>query len=426
MKKFLSLVLSLALLCSVLSVAAAESTEPVTLRFSWWGGDARHEATLKVIEQFEALHPNVTIEAEYSGSDGYHDKLATQLAGGTAADIFQVDPETFPTYVTNNPDMFWDLNELGVNTAKFEAGYIGLPINGCYDGKQLGLPTGIAGPAILVNQDLATSLGVDLAKEGMTWDDLIELGKAVRAANPDVYLLCANNDYLVNLVVLTYAKQLVGGTVFQDGKLVLTEEQLTKIYEYVKALIDNEVVPSPEYMATYVGDNIQSDANWLAGKYVACLAYISTVDVMVAGNPTANYTTGTLPVEPGATEGGWASNTPQLLVIPKSCEHPEVAAAFLDYFFNDPVAMETLGAVRSVPPTAEAREISTKTGALTAVVSAASDKAMAVSGTPNDKIVSSAESKAIFADMVEQVIYGQMTPAEAAADTIMQLQDLEQ
>lgn len=38
------------------------SDENITLRFAWWGGDERNEATLKVIEQFEAAHPNITIE----------------------------------------------------------------------------------------------------------------------------------------------------------------------------------------------------------------------------------------------------------------------------------------------------------------------------------------------------------------------------
>lgn len=80
------------------------------MRFSWWGGDERNAATLDVIEQFEQLHPNVTIEAEYGGNDGYHDKLATQLASGTAADIVQVDPEIFPQYV-NTGDYFIDYQD---------------------------------------------------------------------------------------------------------------------------------------------------------------------------------------------------------------------------------------------------------------------------------------------------------------------------
>ena len=91
MKKFLALLLVLCLALPV--VALAEDS--VTLRFSWWGGDERHAATIAVIEQYEAAHPNVTIEPEYGSSDGYNDKLATQLSGGTAPDIIQIDIDMF-------------------------------------------------------------------------------------------------------------------------------------------------------------------------------------------------------------------------------------------------------------------------------------------------------------------------------------------
>ena len=72
-----------------------------------------------MIEQFEAAHPNITIEAEYGGSDGYHDKLATQLASGTAADIVQVDPEVFPTYVTTG-DYFIDYKDYDMDLSNFD------------------------------------------------------------------------------------------------------------------------------------------------------------------------------------------------------------------------------------------------------------------------------------------------------------------
>ncbi len=45
--------------------------DPVTLRFSWWGGDERHEATLAVIEKFEEENPDIIIEPEYSSFDCY-------------------------------------------------------------------------------------------------------------------------------------------------------------------------------------------------------------------------------------------------------------------------------------------------------------------------------------------------------------------
>ena len=50
---------------------AAKEKEPVTLRFSWWGGDSRHEATIKAIELYMEKNPDITIEYEYMGFDTY-------------------------------------------------------------------------------------------------------------------------------------------------------------------------------------------------------------------------------------------------------------------------------------------------------------------------------------------------------------------
>ena len=87
MKKTLSLILALVMLLAVCPLAQAE--EQVTIRFAWWGDAVRHEATLKAIELFEAKYPHINVEPEYGGWDGYNDKLQTQIAGGTAADVVQ-------------------------------------------------------------------------------------------------------------------------------------------------------------------------------------------------------------------------------------------------------------------------------------------------------------------------------------------------
>ncbi len=402
------------------------SDEAITLRFAWWGGDERNEATLKVIEQFEAAHPNVTIEAEYGGNDGYHDKLATQLASGTAADIVQVDPEIFPTYVSTG-DYFIDYKDYGMDLSNFDESYISLEINGRYDGKQLGLPTGISGAGILVNKDLADAIGLDFSQP-YDWNALIDMGRKVREYDDSMYLLCANKEYLVNMVVFNYGKQLIGGSFFDPDTqtMKLTEDQLKEVYEYVKQLYDQEVVAPASYQAAYSGDNLQSDANWIAGKYVAAATYISRIEVMVAANPEPAYMMSQLPKLEGASEAGWASNTPQLLAVTKTCQNPEMAVEFMNYFFNDDTAIETLGDTRSVPPTEKAREICTETGALSEVTMEGANIAAAMGGTPNDKISSSQESKTILFDSVETIGYGASTPDEAAAETIHLLSALGQ
>jgi len=405
--------------------AAATGGEEITLRFSWWGGDERNAATLEVIEQFEQLHPNVKIEAEYGGNDGYHDKLATQLASGTAPDIVQVDPEIFPTYVYTG-DYFIDYKDYEMDLSNFEEAYISLPINGGYDGKQLGLPSGISGAGILVNKDLADAIGLDFTKK-YDWNELIEMGKKVREYDKDLYLLCANKEYIANLVVFNYGKQLIGAPFFDSdtGKMNITEDQLKQVFDYVQLLYDEEVVAPASYQASYSNDNLQSDANWMDGKYVAGFTYVSTIDVMVAANPEPTYYLSQLPLLAGSTESGWASNTPQVFAVTKTSAHQEMAVEFMNYFFNDETAVATLGCTRSVPPTEMARKICTEKGVLSQYTMEGADIAATMGGTPNDKISSSQESKAILFDSVETIGYKASTADKVAADAINLLSGLE-
>ena len=78
MKKTLAFLCALCMLLSVFSVSVAE--EKTTLRVSWWGGEARHAATVEALRIFDAKSEKYVAEAEYCSS-GHGDKLLTQLAG---------------------------------------------------------------------------------------------------------------------------------------------------------------------------------------------------------------------------------------------------------------------------------------------------------------------------------------------------------
>ena len=45
--------------------AAEGNGETVELRISWWGSDARHEATLEVLDLFMEKYPNIKVSAEW-------------------------------------------------------------------------------------------------------------------------------------------------------------------------------------------------------------------------------------------------------------------------------------------------------------------------------------------------------------------------
>src|SRR5690348_2543408 len=68
--------------------ATAVNHDPVTITISWWGTDSRHKALIAAVKMFEAKYNWITVQTNYSGWDGYHDKLTVQLGTGKAPDLF--------------------------------------------------------------------------------------------------------------------------------------------------------------------------------------------------------------------------------------------------------------------------------------------------------------------------------------------------
>src|SRR5690606_27991922 len=55
----------------------APSNQPIELGITWWGPDARHEATLAATEIYSRQFPNVSFKPEYMAWDAFWQKLPT-------------------------------------------------------------------------------------------------------------------------------------------------------------------------------------------------------------------------------------------------------------------------------------------------------------------------------------------------------------
>ena len=399
---------------------AEEAHDPVSLRFSWWGGDARHEATLAVIDLFEKEYPWITIEAEYGAQDGYNDKLMTQFASGTAPDIIQLETGAAPEYYAQ--EQLLDLSSTSIDFSNFDPTF--LENNGQFgSGSQYAIPMGKAGTAIVVNKDLADKIGIDFTKP-YDWNQLIEWGKQVQAYDPSLYLISGNETYMMPFILRAMARQMNGLPIINDADntLNMTEEQFTQALEFIKQLYENNVEVPLSYMATY-GVNNQDDPNWIAGKYVAYVGYTSSADVMQAANPNANYIAGNLPVFADRKSDGWVNDCPQYVGIYAKSKNPEEAALFLDFFFNNEEAMKTLGTVRSVPPTEKAQKITLESGKLNPLTKMAVDVSMQYNGKSDSGKTTSAEVSAILCTAYENVAFGEKTPAEEAKEIVSLIND---
>lgn len=396
----------------------SESHDPVTLRFMWWGGDERAQATLDVIDKFEQEYPWITVEAEYGSSDGYQEKLTAQLVSGTVADIFQMGTGWMPGYVESNPDYFVDFNDFSgtFDLSTFEESI--LKNNGQFDGHQYGVPTGIAGHALLYNQVLADEIGLDFA-DAYTWDDIVEMGKKVKAYDSNMYLLTMGSSELNTMIIRPYLQQLTGNTVLvnETKKRGFEEADLVKVLNYIKTLYD-EGVAAPMSTVIAYGADLGTDPSWINQKYVAAFSYSSTIETLVAACPDGTFAAGKLPIMDGAKDEGWYCNAPQYMCVSGASEHQEEAMMFLNYFYNNEEAAGILKTVRSVPPTSVGQKVCSELGILEGVAKDSMDIVQTYTGTNDLGLTTEEEVTVILQDAATQVAYGQGTPEDVAKATV--------
>ncbi len=162
------------------------ATEPVSLRFSWWGTAPRHEATLQAISVYEKMHPNVKITGEYQGNAGYQQKIMTQLAGGTAPDIIQYDYMWMQSVTAIEDDFFDFKSTKDTNLSQWPKNILDSFCT--VHGRVVGLPMGTTTDGAIIIKSFFNKYHLPF-KQQYTWDWLISEGKKIHDAHPDDYLV---------------------------------------------------------------------------------------------------------------------------------------------------------------------------------------------------------------------------------------------
>ncbi|RXZ78922.1 extracellular solute-binding protein [Paenibacillaceae bacterium] len=192
-----------------------DKEQEVALRVMWWGSQTRHDATLKAIELYQSQHPNVKIEAEYSGWDGYWDKLATLSAARNMPDVVQMDVSYLGDYSKRNQLLEWNGDLSKIDPQLLETGHL--------DGKQVALPAGRNSYGIVYNKALFTQYGLKEPETGWTWDDFFQLARDARDKLPEgVYL---SRDFSAGeLEYRAYQHSKGNGPFYIDNKLNMDKE----------------------------------------------------------------------------------------------------------------------------------------------------------------------------------------------------------
>lgn len=154
-------------------------SEPVTITYSNFISNGGNEENLKtIVDAFEAANPNVTVDVKTLPYGDYFTALQTDLAGGTQADVFDIE---FANYSGYQADGVLAPLE-GVDTSVYRASLVDAYST---DGTSYALPTSFSTVVLYYNKDLFDAAGVAYPTNSWTWAD--EKAAAEKLTKGDVF-----------------------------------------------------------------------------------------------------------------------------------------------------------------------------------------------------------------------------------------------
>lgn len=399
-----------------------ENGKEIILRFSWWGGDSRHKATLDVIKLYEEKNPGVKIKAEYTGWDGYFEKISTQISGNTAPDIMQIDYSWLYNF-SKNGDGFYDMKELkeyfDMNNYDEQAlSYTTI------NGKITAIPVGMNGRAFFYNKTLFEKAGAEIPK---TVDELFSANKLIKekigkeARVVDVTSVDSGSLFFIKY----YVEQKYGKTIINsDNKIEVSKEELTDAFKFYKKLVDEEIIVSTKDRAG--AGNIPAEQNplWISGKLGGVYEWNTAIgmyeDTLENGNMlvSGDFLTGI-----GNNNSAFIKVN-MTFAINKNSKNAKEAAKFLNFLLSDPEAAKILGTVRGIPLNKSAYSELEKEGKVEGALAEALEKAMKFPGPKSSPYIEDERVRKLGLQISQKVDYNEITPEQAGEQLYTELEKL--
>ena len=334
------------------SGGSSSGDEKVELKFSWWGGDSRHEATEKAVAAFMAKYPNITVTTEYGAWSGWEEKQALNIMGGNAADVMQVNWNWIESY-SGNGSNFANLEDYKdvLDLTQFPSESLELCKAG---GKLMAVPVALTGRLFYWNKTTFDEVGCPIPTDEAS---LLAAGAAFKAYNEEYYPL-ALGEYDRIIFMVYYLESRYGKDWVTDGKMNYTEEEIAEGFAFINKLEDEHVLPSIATISGDMADSLDKNSKWIDGKYAGVMEWDSAVvKVRTAmeesvNKPGQEFVIGEF-INFGQYQGGFTKISMNMC-IKAGTEHPKEAAMLVNYLMNDPEGVEINSTERGIPCSAVA------------------------------------------------------------------------
>ena len=362
------------------TTAAAEGKdyENVTIRFDWWGGDARHEATQKAVDAFMAKYPGITVEVNFGAWTDWETARALEYQSGTGSDLTQINFSWIPDYSADG-STFIDLRTVSdvLDLSQYGEEYLAM----CEDvkGGLAGIPIAMTGRIFYWDKTTFDEAGIETPA---SLAELREAGKIFKERLGDDYYPLALGYYDRAIFMLFYLQSKYGTEIISpENTLNFTKEQLKEGLDFIQSLEDDHVIPS---IKTIDGDGAKSfDVNekFIDGRYAGILEWDSApAKFKSALGDARELVVGEEFTDLGGATAGVFSKVSMMYAITSTSKHPREAAMLLNFLVNDPEGIKLIGTQRGIPLSKIAYETLEKEGKLEATSLEAYNKVMTAAG----------------------------------------------
>ena len=390
------------------------------LRMSWWGGDSRHAATQAALEVCGAKYGH-TISPEFTGWSGHFEKLTTQIAGGTEADIMQVNWPWLSFYSKDGTGLA-DLNALSdiIDLSNWDAAQIEA---GTMNGALNGLPVSTTGRLFVFNETTWAAAGLELPT---TWDDLIAAGPVFQESLGEDYYPFEAAGLDAALIVTLYGTQATGRPLIDPATntVAWNQDELVNAIELYGTLVESNAIESwPERAAngnTPLHENPEWSQGKIAGTYQWDSTYFKITDPLEDGQELAYVD---LLTQEGQQTPGIYRKASMVFSISANSNKQEAAAQVLNCLLNEPEGVAALGTTRGVPASMAARDQLLGADAIAQVQIDAQAKVIEAEGPAIHPMMEFPSVRSAMADNLELFAYGELSAEEAAEEMLLALNE---
>lgn len=388
--------------------------EECTIRFDWWGGDSRHEATQKAVEAFMAKYPGITVDVNFGSWKDWESARALEYQSGTGSDLTQINYSWITDYNVDGKT-FADLKQFSdiIDFSQYDENELAI----CEDvnGALAGVPIALTGRIFYWNKTTFDKAGIDTPK---SLADLKAAGKVFAEKLGEDYYPLAVGEYDRAILMSFYLQAKYGKAVIDEElNFNYTEEELKDGLDFINSLEEEHVIPS---IKTIDGDGAASfDVNqkFLDGKYAGILEWDSAAKKFI----TALGDAGELVVGEEFTDmgesTGVSTKVSMLYAITNTSEYKREAAMLLNFLINEPEGIELIGTQRGIPQSKIAYETLEKANAIDPVIAEAHTKVMDAAEfffSPKFDDASLKGDGGAYKDVFGGISYGEYTTDEGA------------